>query len=85
MSQYSHPKLMPTLDHPVDDQTVVVRARVALAAKIKVVQTVRTRIAKSAEPDHPPRAITAWWDGTTSATITGQIRIVEMSANHLKR
>ena len=84
MLQYSHPNLTVKLDHSVDEQIVVVTARVALAAKIEVVETIQAKMAKIARPDHPPRARAARWGGTTGATITDQISIAEKSASHSK-
>ena len=69
----------------MDDPIVVAAAQVALAAKIEIVKTVQAKVEKMAEPDHPPRARTAWWDGTTGATITGRTNIVATSASRSRR
>ena len=59
MPQYSHPKLMPRLNHLVGDPSIVVTARVALAAKTEVARKVRAKMAKTAGHDQPPRERTA--------------------------
>ena len=83
--RYNRQMLTVKLDRPVNELIVVAAAQVALTAKIEVVEAVQAKVVKMAEPDHPPRARTAWWNGTTGATIADRPNIVATSARHSRR